>query len=142
MRRPAARSFSTCRSSNEATSKMKFLVVTILVIAACATHAVSSEGQTNDQSGNSECERLFPLPPSQQSYRLTCVYRCKDDPSRFENEPDGIPCGHAPAIREIAVCKNGTCVLSRPLPCPPDETEGTTTSASATNQQSNSTQAQ
>ncbi|XP_037564452.1 uncharacterized protein LOC119443972 isoform X2 [Dermacentor silvarum] len=121
---------------------MKLLVATILVIAAWGTLAVSSEDQTKDQSESGKCERLVPLPPGQESYRLTCVYRCKDDPSRFENEPDGIPCGHAPVIREIAVCKNGTCVLSRPVPCPPDETEGTTTSASVTTQQSNSTQTQ
>ncbi|XP_054923435.2 uncharacterized protein [Dermacentor andersoni] len=108
---------------------MRFLVATILVIAACATLAVSSEDETKGQSGKDKCERLVPLPPSQESYRLTCTYRCKDDPSRFEDEPDGIPCGHIPAIREVTACKKGTCVLSRPLPCPPDESEGTTNSA-------------
>ncbi|XP_072142888.1 uncharacterized protein [Dermacentor andersoni] len=107
---------------------MRFVVVTILVIAACAA-LVSSEDQATEQTGHDKCERLAPLPPSQASYRLTCTYRCKDDPSRFEDEPDRIPCGHIPAIREVTACKNGTCVLSRPLPCPPDESEGTTTSA-------------
>ncbi|KAK8778148.1 hypothetical protein V5799_020508, partial [Amblyomma americanum] len=50
-----------------------------------------------------------------RSYRLECRYLCKGWPIQYGLEPDGIPCGRLPSIREEHVCMAGECVLKSHL---------------------------
>ncbi|XP_075542573.1 uncharacterized protein LOC142576357 [Dermacentor variabilis] len=89
---------------------MKYQVALALFVTTCASLVASSTGQGEEDGVYGKCRRAFLLPPGQSSYRVMCTYMCRGWPIRYENEPDGIPCGALAAFVKTHVCSGGKCV--------------------------------
>ncbi|XP_070389778.1 uncharacterized protein [Dermacentor albipictus] len=88
---------------------MKYQLVLAVFVTTCASLVASSTGQGEEDVVYGKCRRVIPLLPWRSSYRLTCRYLCRGWPIRYENEPDGIPCGPFGAFFN-RVCNGGKCV--------------------------------
>nr|XP_050029135.1 uncharacterized protein LOC126525118 [Dermacentor andersoni] len=89
---------------------MKYQLALALFVTNCASLVASSTGQGEEDGVYGKCRRAFPLPPWRSSYRVMCTYMCRGWPIRYENEPDGIPCGALAAFVKTHVCSGGKCV--------------------------------
>nr|XP_050029278.2 mucin-2-like [Dermacentor andersoni] len=88
---------------------LRFQLPLTWLTLAYITCTLVSKAQPVDESGDRrKCERAFPS--STPTFTFKCTYKCKGWNFRFENEPDGIPCGVFAIIRRTGVCRGGKCV--------------------------------
>lgn len=91
-----------------------------LIAVACIACTFASKAQSVNALEGRKCARAFPW--STTSTTLKCTYLCRGWPFRYENEPDGRPCGVFPFFGKPKVCRAGKCVRVDKVTTPPSAT--------------------